>query len=179
MGSLRDELLKAGLVDRKSKQRAETEVRRKKKKRKKKQADQEEAARRAAYEEEVARKAAENRAREAARKAEQEKKERDNRVANLVRAWSERSTGRARQRWYFVARGRTIWFLEVTAEQAWKLEMGTLAIVRNPMDPDEPFALVPRSAAEKIEAIDPEVVRFWNREGKPRQVAEEDNEGKH
>ncbi len=169
MGSLRDELFKAGLVDRKAKQKADTEVRRKKKKKKKKKgAPEEELARKKAYDEEMARRAEENRAREEARKAEQERKEQANRVANLVRAWAMRRSGKAKHRWYFLVDDKRIGWLDVTAELAWKLEMGAVAIVANPMDADEPFAIVPRNAADKIVEIDDQAVRFWNRSGRPQ-----------
>ncbi len=173
MSSLRDQLFKAGLVDKKAKLSAETQARRKRKKKRKQRRDEEEERRRAAYEAELARQAAENRAREEQRRRERERKERDNRIRNLARAWALRQVRKGRRRWYFPLPDGRIGWLDVTAEHAWRLEIGALAVVAVPGDKDEPYALVPRRVAERIEAIAPEFVCFWNRD----QAAEVDEQG--
>lgn len=55
--------------------------------------------------------------------------------------------------------------LEVSLEQAWRLEVGALAIVEKTGDRDEPHVLVSWEGAEKIQKLEPEAVRFWNRRG--------------
>ncbi len=173
MSSLRDQLFKAGLVDKKAKLAAEAEARRKRKKKRKQRRDEEEERRRAAYEAELARQAAENRAREAERRRERERKELENRVRNLARAWAVRQARKGRRRWYFPLPDGRIEWLDVSAELAWQLETGALAVVAVPGDRDEPFALVPRRVAERIEAIAAEFVCFWNRD----RAAEVDEHG--
>ena len=175
MTDLRDQLLKAGLIDQQTKQQVDTAERRdkkkkKRKKKKKKQRAKEQGSdeqRLQAWQDRVAAQAAENRARAAAEHAERESHERRNRLANLVDAWALRITKPGNQRFCFVTREQRIRWLWVTAELAFELERGALAIVDNPGDTDLPHALVPRQAAERIRKLDPEAIRFWNPEGPP------------
>jgi uncharacterized protein YaiL (DUF2058 family) len=66
---------------------------------------------------------------------------------------------------YFVTRKNKLRRLELTAEQAKRLEAGELAVVERP-DPDKiEHALVPPSVAEEILALSPKAVRFLNKAG--------------
>lgn len=170
MADLRDQLLRAGLVDKKTKQQADTLARRQRKKKKKKkkkgQAPQsEEDRQREAYEARLAAEAAENRRREATRAQERGATELANRIANLAGSSAVREPRPGPRRFCFVSRQQTIQWFHVSAALAWKLESGQLAIVERPGDTDEPHALVPAPIAARIEQLDPECVRFWNREG--------------
>ncbi|MDX2011420.1 MAG: DUF2058 family protein [Myxococcaceae bacterium] len=61
---------------------------------------------------------------------------------------------------YFVTRKNKLRRLELSAEQAQGLETGTLAIVERP-DPDQiEHALVPAAVARELMALHPKVVRF-------------------
>jgi uncharacterized protein YaiL (DUF2058 family) len=165
MADLRDQLLRAGLVDQKAKQQADTAARRKRKKKdktKKGHLAQEEQ-RRQAFEARLAAEAEENRRREAERHQEREARELRNRVANLAGTWAVRESRPGPRRFCFVTRTQKLNWLDVSAELGWKLELGQLAIVERPGDADEPHAVVPARIAGRIERLDPECVRFWNR----------------
>lgn len=167
MANLRDQLLKAGLIDKATKQQADTADRRKRKKKKKKKKGTEtdkEAERLKAYDARIATQAEENRAREAARQAQHEDHERRNQLRNLVRSGAERALKPGNRRFCFVSRKRRIQWLYVSEETSEKLERGALAIVEQPVDEEEPFVLVPRATAERISALDREAIRFWNDE---------------
>ncbi len=66
---------------------------------------------------------------------------------------------------YFVTRKQKLRRLELTQTQAKMLEEGKLAVVERP-DPDRiEHALVPPEAAAELFARSEKAVRFWNREG--------------
>jgi len=165
MADLRDQLLRAGLIDKKSKQQADTAARRKKKKKKKKKKGSsvsDEERRRQAYEEQLATEAEENRRRERERHRDQDVHEREQRVSNLAGAWAVREQKPGPRRFCFVTREQRITWFDLSAPLALQLELGAMAIVDRPGDPDEPYAIVPRNIAEQISQIDPQHIRFWN-----------------
>ena len=66
---------------------------------------------------------------------------------------------------YFVTRKQKLRRLELSEGQAKMLEEGKLAVVERP-DPDRiEHALVPPEAAAELFALSEKAVRFWNREG--------------
>jgi hypothetical protein len=66
---------------------------------------------------------------------------------------------------YFVTRKNKLRRLELTQEQAGKLEHGELGVVERP-DPDKiEHALVPPAIAEQVLALSPRAVRFLNKDG--------------
>lgn len=66
---------------------------------------------------------------------------------------------------YFVTRKNKLRRLELTAEQAKRLELGELAVVERP-DPDKiDHALVPPAIAEELLKLSERAVRFLNKEG--------------
>ena len=165
MADLRDQLLKAGLIDKKSKQQADTsdrKNRKQKKKKKKIQAANEERLRRQAYDDKMAAEAREHRRLAQAEALAREAQERNNRVMNLLDAWAERVVVPGPIRWCVLTREQRINWLYVTDEVAKRLELGTLAIVEHPGDAEAPYALVPRDIAARINELDPMIIRFWN-----------------
>jgi len=169
MANFRDQLLKAGLVDKKTKQQADTADRRKRKKKKKKKKKKGEGLseadrQRQTYEARIVAEAQENRARAEARNQELKSKELAHRSADLVKTSALRDLKPGPRRFCFVSRQRKIRWLDLTAPLARKLELGLLAIVESTGDADEPHVLVPADIAERMEMLDPELVRFWNRE---------------
>jgi len=168
MADLRDQLLRAGLVDRKTKQQADTAARRDRKKKKKKKkkgtAVSESERQRQAYDARMVAEAEENRRREAVRNQEREAHDLANRAANLVRTSAVREPKPGPRRFCYVTRQRKIRWFDLSAGLARKVELGLVAIVEHPGDADEPHALVPSSVAERMERLDPDLVRFWNKE---------------
>lgn len=172
MADLRDQLLKAGLVDKRQKQQADASARRtrrKKRKKKGKGADLEESRQRNAFEARLSAEAEKHRQLERARQLEQERRELERRVDQLAGAAAVRESRPGRRRWCFVTRENRIRWLDVGATIAWQLELGNLAIVERPGNRDEPFAIVPRQTAERIAALDCRYVRFWNLAGSTKQ----------
>ena len=156
--SLRDQLLKAGLVSQEKAKKVESDARKHAHKTKK---DKSLAAA------DTAQKAAERRRREA---EEARKKERD-RLLNLEReAEKQRQADLARVRqliashrlndpgadirYNFSADGRRIRFIRVTAQQHKRLAMGLIGIARNVGD-DYDLSLIPRETALTVAELDP------------------------
>jgi uncharacterized protein YaiL (DUF2058 family) len=165
MADLRDQLLRAGLIDQKTKQQADTAARRKRKKKNKKgQAVSTSDRQRQAYDDRIAAEAEDNRHRDAERNREREERELRNRVASLAGTWAVREQRPGPRRFCYVSRERKILWFDLSAALARKLELGLLAIVERPGDADEPHAVVPARIAARIERLSPECVRFWNRE---------------
>lgn len=154
-------------MDKKTKQQADTTARRKRKKKNKKkkgQAVEESERQRQAYDERIAAEAAENRRRAAEAHREQEAHELGNSAASLAGKWAVREQKPGPRRFCFVSRARKILWFDLSAALARKLELGVLAIVERPGNADEPHAMVPSNIAERMQRLDPDLVRFWNRE---------------
>ncbi len=167
MANIRDQLLRAGLVNKKTKQQADTADRRKRKKKKKKKKGEgisESERQQQTYEARIVSEAQENRTRAAARNQEIKSKELVDSAAHLVKTSAVPDPTPGPRRFCFVNRQRKIRWFDLSAPLARKLELGLLAIVESPGDADEPHVLVPADIAERMEALDPELVRFWNRE---------------
>lgn len=167
MADFRDQLLRAGLVDKKTKQQADTAARRNRKKKKKKKKGKvvsESELQQQAYDARMVAEAEENRRRDEQRNQEREERELRNRIASLVGRWAVREPRPGPRRFCYVSRERKILWFELSAALARKLELGLVAIVERPGDADEPHAVVPAQIAARIERLDPECVRFWNRD---------------
>jgi uncharacterized protein YaiL (DUF2058 family) len=169
MGSLKDQLLKAGLVSKKDARRVEHERR---VEATRTGVGSTERAERAAQAQRDKLEAAqgEQRARDHAIEAERHR-ERDG--AEAVYRLRDRIAAaalprqRGERRWYFACQDELLRWLPVSDKCARKLEDGELAIVEQPK-PDRTFAayvVVPRDTARDL-AGDPAtspLVRFWNR----------------
>lgn len=167
--SLRDQLLKAGLVDKKKHRQVNREL---KKKRKKKQSKRdkkavvearEAEAQRIAREAEIARRLE----RKQQLEAEREEGERRRRVRNLLRAYQVRpkrgpvpffhltpDRGHAHRMW-------------VPESWAWDLRKGALAIAWLTDGDDPDYVVLPRAAAERVREHAPERILFFNDEAPP------------
>jgi uncharacterized protein YaiL (DUF2058 family) len=167
MQSLRDKLLKAGLV---TEQQAKDSERQQKEPKRPKQAPasfkqrqqaetEEERQRREAF---AAREAeqAEERRREAAKKEEaRQQSERALTIRQLVASHRLRDA-LGDVNFHFVRRSGKIGRVAVKQEIADQLEQGALAVVEDPGNPEH--AVVPRDAALRIRKVDPAAVRFFS-----------------
>lgn len=165
MGNLRDELLKAKLVSEKDVQKAKRDEFKKKEEvgrravedQKKKESETKEASARARRDE--------DRRREADRQRNEKERQTKFQARDIARkaALGKDKVGGTR-RFYFIARDRRVPFLELSQEAALDLEHGKLAIVevegrkRDIID----WVVVPREAAQRVQALDAEAVRFLN-----------------
>ncbi len=164
MQNLRDQLLKAGLANKKQKNQVETEKRRSRKKQKRGQAeDAAQEQQRLAHEARLEAQKAADRERAAAQRAELDAKEKLLRLQNIIDYWQFSEDDRADRPWYFTTRRNTINHLYVSRPTAHRLMDGDVAIVEHPEREEMPYVLVEHEAAAHIDPIDPDLVRFSNR----------------
>jgi|GEM_PF-2219813 len=164
--SLRDQLLKAGLADKKKVQQVNREL---KQQRKQEQADLERKSVLKAREAEAARVAADARLaeRQAARHAAEQRRELQDRrrqVANLTRAYRIRWRTGAHPFYLKGPDGRRLLRLTVPETIAMDLRAGLLAICWLGEDPSAPEELLvlPADAAARVELAEPGRRVFWN-----------------
>lgn len=135
LGNLRNQLLKAGLIDKKQKVQADTQDRRDKKQKGVDQVAAEEEARQRAFAEQQAAEAEAQRQADAARQAERAQSELMYRVRSICDRWAVRPTRPGQRRFYFVQRSGRIAHLLVGDMVLDQLLVGALAIVeRLPQD---------------------------------------------
>jgi uncharacterized protein YaiL (DUF2058 family) len=164
MQNLRDQLLKAGLADKKQKQQIETDNRRSRKRQKKgsaEEATQEQ--QRLAHEARLEAQRTADRERAAAQRADTDAREKLLRLQNIIDYWQLSEDDRADRPWYFTTRHHTINHLYVSRSTANRLTAGEVAIVEHPEREERRYVLVEHDAAAHIEPIDPDLVRFSNR----------------
>lgn len=129
LGNLRNQLLKAGLVDKKQKVQADTQDRREKKQKGADQLAAEQEAKQRAFEEQKAAEAEAQRQAEAVRQAERAQAELENRVRSICDRWAVRPTRPGQRRFYYVQRSGRIAYLLVSDAVLDQLLVGALAIV--------------------------------------------------
>jgi uncharacterized protein YaiL (DUF2058 family) len=149
LGNLRNQLLKAGLVDKKQKVQADTQDRREKKQKGADQLAAEQEAKQRAFAEQQAAEAEAQRLAEAQRQAERAQAELSNRVRNICDRWAVRPSRPGQRRFYFVQRSGRIAYLLVSDAVLDQLLVGALAIVER-LTPEEVEAL---AAAPRVRAV--------------------------
>ena len=163
--SLRDQLLKTGLVDKKraraieQAEKAERKAARGQRQRRAVLEARAEAEARAAREAQQTERIDARRARERAREQETIRRT----VGNLLRDHQVRPRGGTQPFWHVAADGlhcRKIWLPE---RMAWDLVAGRLALGWHGELDAPQYVLVPRSVAERVAAIDAARLLFWNR----------------
>jgi uncharacterized protein YaiL (DUF2058 family) len=165
MQSLRDQLLKVGVITKQQKHQIEQEKRRERRQLKKGYLDDVTQARqRQAYEAKLEAQRAADRQRAAAQRAQQEAKEKRLQIRHIIDYWQVPEEPAGTRRWYFTTRHNTIKYLYVSEPLAAQLGTGALAIVERPDETDTPYTLVDHEAAKLIARIDPQYVRFYNDE---------------
>jgi uncharacterized protein YaiL (DUF2058 family) len=165
MPSLRDQLLRAGVITKEQKRQVDQEERRERKKLQKGQAEEVAQARqRQAYEARLEAQRAADQQRAAAQRTQLEVWEQRLQIRHIIDYWQTPPEPAGTRRWYFVTRSNTIKYLDVSEPTASQLSRGALAIVEHPEEPDTPYVLIDREAATLIARIDPQYVRFYNEE---------------
>lgn len=162
MQNLRDQLLKAGVIDKKKKRHADRESKSERRKKGARTVAAEEQERAAAHEEKLAAQRNEARARDEQKKAERAASESLYRARDLVTKGIVRQGRRGNRRFHFVTRGGRIPFLTISEELALQLERGQVAIVEVPLEPVETFEVVERATANKLGETHGEFVLFVN-----------------
>jgi len=162
--SLRDQLLKAGVVSRKQKQAAERDLKRK---RKKKQAqrsskkDQDRAARKQAEQQRQAAIDEKHERRRAAERA-QEASARRLRANQLVEHHAMRSKPGPQPFWHPTPGGVILHRLDLPRSLAEQLRSGKLAVVWSESFGDPSYRVVARDVAERLRGVLAERVLFFN-----------------
>ena len=188
MQNLRDKLLKAGVVDKKAKKKADHEERKRRTKdrRKAKPKDEDEAARQAAFERRQADHREQDRQREDRRKAEQQaqadRQAREHAEAESAQREAQRKLreiSRARDlvqaslitpkapgpvRFNFVSRSGAIRHMDLSTREVHELDRGQLAIAQLPGR--DRWGLIRRDVAEQVLEVEPALVRFFAPDGR-------------
>lgn len=168
--SLRDSLLKAGVVSQKDVRRVNQEQEAERKKAKAEREGREERERKEAEEAKRAREEA-NAAIIAARRAREREEELAavrRRVSHLIRDYQLRTRGGNQPFWHRAPDGLHIHKLMMNDRMAWELMTGRIAIswMGEPADPS--YLLLPREVALRILELEPGRVLFFNPEPAPR-----------
>jgi uncharacterized protein YaiL (DUF2058 family) len=165
MPSLRDQLLKAGVITAEQKRQVDQQKRRAQKQHKPGHVDEvAQAQQRQAYEAKLAAQRAADQQRAAAQRARLEAREKFLQIRHIIDYWKVPADLTGNRRWYFTTRDQTIKYLYVSEPIAAQLGSGQLAIVEYPEAMDTPYVLIDHEAAELIAHVDPGYVRFHNRE---------------
>lgn len=168
--SLRDSLLKAGVVSQKDVRRVNQQKQAERHKAKGQRESREEMERRAAEEAKRAKEAREAEIIEArrARAREAELLELRRRVSHLLRDYQLRTRGGNQPFWHRAADGRHLHKMYVGERMAWDLRDGRVAIAWTG-DPQDPvYLLLPASVVPRVLEIDPARVLFFNPGGAPK-----------
>ena len=163
MQNLRDQLLKARLIDRKTKKQADREARTKRKKEGYEAVVAAEAERDEAFERKLADQRKRDRKRERQREEERRASEARHRLRQLVLGGLVPDRREGPRRFYFVTRAGRIPSVQVTDELGRELEAGRVAIVEVPFEKRERFELVTRDTARRLGEDGAPLIRFWNR----------------
>jgi len=170
--SLRDQLLKAGLVDKKKARKVNRDL---KAQRKKKQGAKDRknvvmAREAAAKSEEKARKRAERLARRREAEAARASKDRERLLASLVRTYTVRYRPGVQSFWHPTADGRHLHRLRLPGSLAHDLRAGRVAVAWVGQEADDPedYVLLDARAARRIAEVAPERICFFNTEPPPK-----------
>lgn len=171
MASIKDQLLKAGLVSKKAARKAGAEKRAERLAEGKQAsdvADEAERRRLALYEAKLAEQQTRDQEHESRRQQEQQRRDSLNRLTNLVSAHALPLRGGDR-RWYFVCRDGVIRWLAVPEVVGQRLEGGSAAVIEDPRGATggSAFVVVAQEAAEACSEALPDHVLFWFRRARP------------
>ncbi len=156
--SLRDQLLKAGLVSEKQARQAAHAQRVDRKQQGRQGVEAEREQRKHKVEAEQQAKRESDRARESARRERVLDRETENRLRQTIASGRLEKT-RGPRRFYFVTRDDRLPCLEVTDDVAQRLERGGAAITESP---EGEWSIVDGDTARRVAEIDPAWLRVWN-----------------
>ncbi len=164
--SLRDSLLKAGVVSQKDVRRLNQTEAADRKKAKAERENREERERREAEQAKMAREeaAAQIIAARRAREREEELAAARRRVNHLIRDYQLRTRGGNQPFWHRTPDGRHVHKLMMNDRMAWELVAGRIAVswTGDPADPS--YILLPRDAVDRILELEPSRILFFNAE---------------
>jgi uncharacterized protein len=163
MSDLREQLLKAGLVSAKQVRKAKHEERVHRKEVGHEGLESERAERDQALRQEQEEKRRQDQEREAARKIELAEQEAANALARRIQTgWMRDATG-GNRRYYFLAEGGRITYLDLNDQAARRVQSGTAAIVLTLGAVRGEFCLVDGNTAASLAKDNPQIICHWNR----------------
>lgn len=162
MSSLRDQLLKAGLVSQKQARQSQHQRRVKRKTEGREGVEAERAAKRAELAAQKAAERAAAKARSAARNAETDARSLQNQINQIVKGGKARIDERGRRRFYFETRDERVVYLALGDADNEQLQSGQLAIVESASGK---VSVVDRATVARVAELDARWVRRWN--GRP------------
>ncbi len=157
--SIKEQLLKMGLVSASQAQQASTDQRKQRRRKGRKQSGAERAARQAQVERKAAERRDADRRREKARHAEQSAAAEVWRVAQIAESGRLSGKIQGNKRFYFETRDGRLPYVEVDPETLGRLESGRAAVCEAP---DGAISLVEAEAAARIAELDGRWLRAWN-----------------
>ncbi len=167
MNSLKDQLLKKKLVNKKQARRIEHENRVKQKELGREGVQAEKDLHRQELKKQQQQRQAEQKRQNQLRiKAEEEKKGQQ-RIDELIAGADLLESAFGPRRFYFVDSIGKIPFLEISEAIAARLEKGEIAIIEVREGHHPGVFLVSAGVAARLKQLDPEVVRFWNQDSQP------------
>lgn len=163
MPSLRDQLLRAGMITKEQKRQADQEERRERKKHQKGQAEEAaQAQQQQAYEARLEAQRTADQQRAVAQRTQLGAREQGLQIRHILDYWQVPIEPAGTRRWYFATRSNTIRYLDVSDPTASQLSRGALAIVEHPEELETPYVLIDREAAVLMARLAPQYVRFYN-----------------
>lgn len=168
--SLRDQLLKSGVVSQKDVRRVNQEQQAERNKAKGQRERREEQEARAALAAQQAKEAreAELIASRRARAREDELQELRRRVSNLIRDYQTRTRGGNQPFWCRAADGLHLHRLYVNERVAWDLRDGRLGVAWTGDPADPSYVFLPAAVVARIQELEPARVLFFNPTGAPK-----------
>jgi uncharacterized protein YaiL (DUF2058 family) len=164
--SLREQLLKAGLVTEQQARQSAHNQRTDRKKQGREVVEAERQARREKVAAEQQAKREADRQREASRRTSAVDRETENRVRQIVTSGKLERT-RGPRRFYFLTRDDRVPFVEIGDEVGARLERGQAAVAESP---EGELTLIDGDSAKRVAELDPTWLRFWlGRAEKPAQ----------
>ena len=168
MVDLREGLLKAGIVDKKTVRQAEHQQRVERKEKGREVLDHEKQEKEAALEAQLEDRRRQDREREAKRQEETMEQDVAERLWEIAREGAVREGLFGNRRFHFVSRDGHLPFVEMSDDLSKRLEMGNAAIAELPGEEMETFIIITRETAVRMKEIDAESVRFYVESPEPR-----------
>ncbi|HPQ41499.1 MAG TPA: DUF2058 family protein [bacterium] len=161
MGNLREQLLKAKLIDENQAREARREQRQKRREKGMKALQQEAREKQEAFLREQETVADRNREQAREQRKQDDQRERNLRLVQRIQAGEIREGSRGNTSFYFVARSGIIPCLEISPALAGALRSGSAAIVEKPSPHGEAFSIVNQETAAALVKDAPEIVCFY------------------
>jgi len=162
MGNLQDELKKASLTGRKQQKKVAHQQRVRRKELGREGLAREEQERERIVQKRREEKRDKDRELELARQEKQGEKQADRQLEEILSQNALRRGIGGPRRFHYIDRNNRIPFLEVNDEVGAKLARGELAIVEVPGPMGSEVYLLPGKSAGRVQALEPEAIRFWN-----------------